>query len=113
MAMNIQVRELGHEEMKGIYPFIRQLNTDMPESVFHERLALMIQKGYRCAAVVNEKGDYMGIAGFWILTRFWCGSHVDIDNVVIDECHRNKGIGKLLIAWIEDLARKEGYTFAV
>lgn len=113
MAMKMQVRELNQEEMKGIYPFIRQLNPDMPEDVFHERLEVMIKKGYRCAAVVDEYGGFLGIAGFWILTRFWCGTHVDIDNVVVDERHRGNGIGKLLFAWVEELARREGLTFAV
>lgn len=111
--MNISVRLLNQEEIRGIYPFIRQLNPDMAESTFHERLTQMLERGYNCAAAFDDSGTCLGISGFWVMCRFWCGKHIDIDNVVIDERFRNRGVGKRLIGWIEDWARKQGLSFAV
>lgn len=111
--MPIAVRELDAEEIKTIYPLIRQLNPQMEESVFHERLSQMLQRGYRCAGAFNQENILMGISGFWVLCRFWCGEHIDIDNVIIDEKWRGSGVGKALMKWIEEWAVQRGFGFAV
>lgn len=111
--MSVTIREIAKQEMPSIFPFIKQLNKDMTEERFTALLGLMLEKGYRCAGAFDAEGKLVGISGFWELVRFWCGTHVDIDNVVTDENLRGQGIGKKLIDWIEDWARKQGYTFAV
>lgn len=111
--MEINVREIQASEMPSIYPFIRQLNPDMSEETFRERLSQMLTQGYRCAVAEDSAGNWLGISGFWQFTRFWCGAHIDIDNVVIDEQHRNKGVGKKLVEWVESWAKQRGYGFAV
>ena len=110
--MQTTVRELTAEEIRGIYPFILQLNPDMPEEEFFRLLPIMIKKGYRCAGAFDAKGECLGIAGFWMLCRFWCALHVDIDNVVVLEKNRNQGVGGILIQWIEEKAKAEGANFA-
>jgi GNAT superfamily N-acetyltransferase len=111
--MDISVRELTHQEINGIFPFIQQLNPNMTEGVFHERLQQMLQQNYHCAAAFDEKGECLGISGFWVQTRFWCGTHIHIDNVVIDSRFRSKGVGKKLMSWIENWGVERGYHFAV
>lgn len=111
--MSLIVRELSQQELPGIFPFIKQLNPKMTKRTFSKLLPQMITKGYRCAGAFDSDGTLLGIAGFWELCRFWCGMHVDIDNVVIDTTLRNRGIGKALVAWIEDWARQRGHSFAV
>lgn len=110
--MTIEIREIPAADMGSIFPFIKQLNKDMTDDRFTVLLKQMLEKDYRCAGAFKE-GKLVGIAGFWELVRFWCGTHVDIDNVVTDENQRGQGIGKKLIGWIEDWARERGYTFAV
>lgn len=111
--MDISVRILERDELDGIYPFIRQLNPEMTQATFRERLSQMLEGGYRCAAAFDGAGTCLGISGFWVLCRFWCGEHIDIDNVVVDENARGQGIGKKLVAWIENWAREQGLSFAV
>lgn len=111
--MPLNIRELSKEEMPSIFPFIKQLNPQMNEQSFKDLLGKMLTKGYRCAAAFDKEGTMRGVAGFWELCRFWCGPHIDIDNVVTDEAYRGKGIGKALIAWLEKWARSQGYSFAV
>lgn len=111
--MALHIKELTGEEMVIIYPFIKQLNPTMEEAAFRALLSQMLEKGYRCAGAFDETNTLCGIAGFWELVRFWCGKHIDIDNVVTDEKQRGKGIGKALMAWLENWAKQQGYTFAV
>ena len=111
--MTLEIREIPAGEMAIIYPFIRQLNKDMTEERFTVLLAQMLERGYRCAGAFDAEGKLLGVAGFWELVRFWCGTHIDIDNVVTDESLRGQGIGKKLVAWIENWARARGLSFAV
>lgn len=111
--MPVSVRELSPEEIRGVFPFINQLNPAMEEQQFHALLDVMLEKGYRCAGAFDAEGNLLGLSGFWVLCRFWCGVHVDIDNVVTDARCRGQGIGKALMAWIENWARERGITFAV
>lgn len=89
------------------YCLIAQLNPDMPQAVYEARVTKMLAQGYRCIAWVEE-GTYLGLCGFWTGTRFWCGDFIDLDNVVVDEAIRSQGIGKQLLAWVEQEARRLG-----
>ncbi len=112
--MTIQVKELTSEdELSAIWPFIQQLNPSMTHSDFAARLQKMREGGYRCAGAFDASGTLVGVSGFWLMTRFWCGTHVDIDNMVIDETRRGEGIGKALMAWVENWGREQGCDVAV
>lgn len=89
------------------YPLVIQTNPTLSKSDFNKRLKKMLAIGYRCIAMV-ENDEYLGICGFWVGTRFWCGDFIDLDNVVVDEKHRGKNIGKKLVAWVENLAEQQG-----
>lgn len=112
--MGISIRELSAQEMPGIWPLIHQLNPKLTEQQFNARLTRMAgEMGYRCVGAFDDSGALLGISGFWIMLRFWNGLNVDIDNVVVDESARGLGVGKMLMDWIENLARKEGCEMAV
>jgi|CXWL01.1.fsa_nt_gi GNAT superfamily N-acetyltransferase len=91
------------------YKLVIQTNSTLSKSDFNKRLKKMLAQGYRCIAM-EKNGEYLGICGFWWGTRFWCGDFIDLDNVVVDEKHRGKNIGKELVAWVENLAKQTGCT---
>ena len=100
------LRELKKSEMPSIFPLIKQLNPGMGKALFAKRLRAMQAGGYRVVAVFDGT-KMVGINGFWLRTRFWCGKQLDIDNVVVDETYRGAGLGKMLNLWLEALAKKE------
>jgi GNAT superfamily N-acetyltransferase len=86
------------------YNLVIQTNPTLTKAKFNSRLKKMLAQGYRCIAMVKNR-EYLGICGFWWGTKLWCGDYIDLDNVVVDEKHRGKNIGKELIAWVENLAK--------
>ncbi len=104
--MTIRLRELKTEELSCIYPLIRELNPSMKRARFGELLSEMIPKAYRCVGAFD--GDALiGISGFTISHRFWCGKQCDIDNFIVTASYRGKGIGERILHWIERVAEKE------
>lgn len=109
----IKIRELASAaDWRAIAPLVQQQNPDIPPTECAALLKSMRAGGYRCAGAFQGKA-LVGIMGFWIGFRFWCRKYIDIDNVIVDEAARSQGIGKALLAWVEEIARAEGCTMAV
>lgn len=100
------IRELAPEEIPSIYPLIRQLNPSLTPALFTKRLKDMLPFGYRAVAVF-EGEKMVGVSGFWVHSRFWCGRHLDIDNFFVLPDYRGKRIGQKLTAWLEKKALEE------
>lgn len=110
--MTYTLRELKPSEMPGIWPLIKQLNPTMRKATFTARLKTMNGLGYHVLGAFDGK-KLVGISGFWIRMRFWCGKEFDIDNVVVHKDYRGKGIGKRMDDWLFQRARKEGAELIV
>ena len=104
--MNITLRELEtYEEMLPHLSLINQLNPGLNKEDYARMLREMLKQGYRMVAVFDEE-RCVGLSGFWIGTKLYCDKYLEPDNVVIDKEYRSKGIGKLLLDWLEIEARK-------
>jgi GNAT superfamily N-acetyltransferase len=103
---NYTLRELGSHEMPSILPLIQQLNAKLTERHFRARLKQMQAQHYRCLGVFDG-ARLVGICGFWIFTRFWCGKQMDLDNFVVDASLRGSGVGSQMLTWLEALAKRE------
>lgn len=108
MTTNLIVKEISSIAlMFEQYPLVKQLNKTLSKRNYKLLLADMIDHGYRMAGVFD--GDTcIGLSGFWISAKIYCGKYVEPDNVIIDKEHRSKGIGKMLLDWIEAEAIKAG-----
>lgn len=105
---HLEIKLIEKENIVEILPLLKQLNTNTPENVLKERLLEMATQHYECVGMyLNE--ELVGISGLWFLTRHYCGKTVEPDHVVIDENHRNKGLGKKLFEWIYNYAQSIGY----
>ncbi len=109
MTEQLDIRELtGIDELRTIFPLVRQLNPDVDEPLFLARLeAMLAEGGYRCIAAYRD-GAMVGVAGFWTGTHLWSGKYVEPDNVVVDTALRSGGIGQRLMDWIEAEAIRLG-----
>jgi hypothetical protein len=78
----ITLRELAREEIPSIYALMHLNNPKLTRAVFTARLKDMLPYGYH--AVAAFEGETMiGVSGFWLRSRFWCGRQLDIDNFFV------------------------------
>jgi len=89
------------------YLLIRQLSPGVTEERYDFLLDDMLAHGYRMAAVF-EGDTCVGISGIWVATKIYSGRYLEMDNVVVADTHRSKGIGKLLTDFVTELAMNEG-----
>jgi GNAT superfamily N-acetyltransferase len=91
--------------MKSILPLVSQWNKEVSKSTLKNRLTNMLKNDFNCLGAYQDK-NLVGIVGYWIGYRFWCGKYIDVDNFIVDETQRGKGIGKLLMQEIYKIAKK-------
>ena len=94
-------------QMLPLYSLIRQLSPGVSEENYAHLLDDMLAHGYRMVAVWD--GELcVGISGIWVATKIYSGRYLEMDNVVVADTHRSRGIGKLLTDFVEKLAISEG-----
>ena len=101
------IRELTPSEFPLILPLIEKHNAGIAPEELWRRLEEMIPKGYHCIAAF-ENHEVVGVAGYWLFSRFYSGLYMDVDNVVVDETRRSDGIGTAMMDWLEEHARALG-----
>lgn len=108
--MFMEVRELTTiEEMLANLPLLNEVYPSLTEKEYFEELSQMLPHNYGQVGVfLNE--ECVGLTGYWIGTKLWCGKYLELDNVVISAKHRSKGIGKRLFDYMEKRAKEENCT---
>lgn len=96
---SLEIRELAVEELPLILPLIEQHNPRLDPAELGRRLAMMIPHDYHCIAAFME-GRMVGVAGYWLGVRFYCGEYMDVDNVFVLPELRSSGIGARLMDWL-------------
>ncbi len=108
MAKNsISIKIIPPAEILSIIPLLQKLgNFSVSEMLLKERLQEMVQQHYECLGVFDSE-KLIGICGLWFQTRHYAGKSVEMDHVIIDDAYRNLGIGKMLIEFISEYAKKK------
>jgi ribosomal protein S18 acetylase RimI-like enzyme len=96
----------GKKNMLDSFSLLRQLTPELSQKEMKFCLELMLPMGYRMFGVYDGK-KLVGCTGIWTGAKFYCGKFMEIDNFILDNKYRSKGIGKLLTDYIEKLAKKE------
>ena len=98
------IRELKTNELEEVFHIVKQLRTSLTLQGFIETVTEMTKNGYRTACL-TENGRIVTYAGFArILTLY--GDHIWVYDLVTDEKSRSKGYGRLMLTYIENLARE-------
>jgi len=100
------------DEMTPYYDLVMQMGYLLGREQYKSYLEEMIPKGYR-QLVILEGSKAVGLSGYWINTKLFCGRYVELDNVVVDIAYRSKGVGAILCEKIEAEAKALGCNVAV
>jgi GNAT superfamily N-acetyltransferase len=105
---DIQIREMqGTDDMLDNFGILSTLYPEMQKADYARMLQEMLPNGYHQVAVF-EGSRCIGLSGFWINTKLYCGKYIEPDHVVIDPEYRSRGIGKMLCDWIAAEGLKRG-----
>lgn len=94
------------DEMMEQFSLIQQLYPDYSPEKYHDLLSAMLPNNYKQLIVV-ENGITIALAGFWIGTKLWSGKYLELDNVVVHEDFRSKGIGSIMTDYLNQKAMDE------
>ena len=106
----MDLREMNSkEEMLSNYELLTEVYPTLTIEEYSRELDLMIPHNY--GQVVVFDGDIRaGLTGYWIGSKLWCGKYMELDNVVVAEKYRSRGVGKQLFEFFEKKAKDEGCT---
>jgi GNAT superfamily N-acetyltransferase len=78
---------------------LQDLYPSLTLSEYSSELDLMLPHNYGQVGVFE--GDIcLGLSGFWIGTKLWCGKYLELDNIVVSKSLRSQGIGKLIFDFL-------------
>jgi GNAT superfamily N-acetyltransferase len=103
------VRELaGKTEMLNYLSVMQELYPSLTLEDYDTDLTAMIPNNKYGQVAVFDGDDCLGIAGYWIGTKLWCGKYLEIDNMVVSSKSRSQGVGKLIFNYLGEKAKEEG-----
>ena len=101
------IKLIDAEDIKSIVPLLHKLNPNISNVVLEARLEEMLLNNYECVGVYDED-KLIGVSGLWILTKYYVGKHIELDNVYLLPEYQGKGLGKQLVNWILDYGKSKG-----
>ena len=105
IQMNIRILS-NIEEFESVYPLMIQLRTHLSLNEFLEYASVANQMDQYTLVGAYEKEACIGLMGMRINVDMVRGKHIYIDDLVVDEETRSKGVGGKLLAFAEDFATK-------
>lgn len=106
--MQISFLFLEGEKIYEIVDMLQELgNHKIAKDVLKQRLGEMVTQNYRCLGIYDND-LLIGMCGLWFQTRHYAGKSIEVDHVFIQDSHRNKGIGKKLITYVQQLGEEQG-----
>src|SRR5262245_57804525 len=93
-------------EILECYPIMSQLRTSVREADFVATVRRQFAEGYQLA-FIRQREKAAAVAGFRVLNCLAWGRFCNVDDLVTDAKARSNGLGKILLEWICDFARRE------
>lgn len=84
-----------------------ELRPHVAGSDFVKTVRALEAEGLRLACV-RDGGRVVAVAGYRIYSNLFCGRQLYVDDLVTAESERSKGHGKVLLAWLRQLAVDSG-----
>ncbi len=97
----IELKELQtKQEMLDQLEVMQELYPSLTFEMYEKDLDEMLQNNHYGQLAAFDNGKCVGIAGYWIGTKLWCGRYLEIDNLVVSEKIRSKGVGKAFFDYL-------------
>lgn len=95
----IQIREFRPEDMRVVTNLLQNVSKFEPKSESLEQLAISFLAGKgRYACVASNDGRVIGFGSIFLLERIRGGYSAVIEDIVVSEDARRRGVGRLLVS---------------
>ena len=95
--------------MLGAFSLINEMYPTITREEYSNELDIMLPNNYK-QVVVFEGEEMIGICGYWVGNKLWCGKYLELDNVITSAKHRSRGVGDLIFAHLENKAKELNCT---
>jgi GNAT superfamily N-acetyltransferase len=102
----IEVRLMQAAEIQSIVPLLHQRNPSLSLELLSARVAEMVAGGFQCFGAYHRE-KLIGIAGFWMRTRYHTGKVIEPDAVFVDADYRSRGIGARMCSRIIEYGEQQ------
>ncbi len=86
---------------------LQELYPSLTLEQYSQELDLMLPHNYGQVVLFDQK-QCVAVCGYWIGNKLWIGKYLELDNIVVAEAYRSKGIGELIFKTLEQKAIDEG-----
>ncbi|MGB3225601.1 MAG: GNAT family N-acetyltransferase [Desulforhopalus sp.] len=94
-------------EIANCFEVMSELRPHLVKESFVSMIREMENNGYQLAFIKSE-GVIAAVAGFRISTNLIMGKHFYVEDLVVKKSIRSKGLGGILMKWLESRAQNEG-----
>lgn len=98
------------EEMLEQLPVLQELYPSLTKEAYEKDLINMLPNNQYGQLAVFEGTTCLGLTGYWIGTKLWCGKYLEIDNLIVSEKQRSTGVGKIMFDYLAAKATHENCT---
>ncbi len=106
----MEIRELKtKEEMLAQFELLNEMYPSLTLEQYSDELDIMLPHNYGQVAVF-ENNTCLGLSGYWIGNKLWCGKYLELDNIIVNSKHRSKGVGKLLFDFLHEKGKQENVS---
>lgn len=104
----LQIKEIDDDDLPQTWPVMAQLRPHLSEADYLAMVGRMrVADGFRVFAATRD-GVVVGVAGVRPTELLYCGRILQIDDLVVSDGERSKGVGKALIDHVKTVAKAEG-----
>ena len=108
-ASGVQVRELHAEDAAAVARLLRELGYPAEEADVRDRIKAWAGEGRGAALGALSVNQIVGCAAIYVVPFFErSGSRARLVALVVDSRHRERGVGRLLLAQASEFARRRG-----
>lgn len=103
----LDVRDLHSEDKHLLIEMLGLMYQTVPVHELASRYEAIVKTPWKCLGIFAD-GELLGIAGYIVNTRFYCGRYLYVDHFFVAEGHRSQNIGARLIGALNAVALSEG-----
>jgi GNAT superfamily N-acetyltransferase len=96
-------------DWKEAFPIMKQLRKHLDEEEFLQLVKEATEnESYKMVALYSQ-GQMVAVTGFMPMTTLYNGRSIWVCDLVTDSNHRSQGYGEILLTYIQNWAKENGY----